>query len=373
MRWVILKRSLKQRKNKVLIAIGALVISISLITSLVELHVSIGEKLGKELSSYGANIIIIPLSLKVGSKGVVFGSIKEKEYFLEKEVRKRLSKVSDFIDRYILSLNGEIVVEDKKLKIIGIEGVGRVYKKWVIKGRIPSYLDEVLMGREVMRNKTKIGFLYQGKQIKLNIVGRVETGGSEDKSLIMDLKMAQNIFNLPGRINRILISGKTYKYPISSIINRLKSLFPEAEVKPVYQIAYAEKIMLKKTALLLGLVSIAVSITSFITLISIINAMTLEREKEVGILRALGGTKKLIISLFVLEALIIGSTGGILGYTLGVVEAELISMSIFGSLFQISVFMPLFSMGIGIIITLAATLLSIGSALKVGSIAKAGS
>jgi putative ABC transport system permease protein len=370
MRWIILKKSFRLRRGKVLIAIGAIIISISLTTALIELYIDMGEKLGKELRAYGANILITPLSMEVGSGNLIFGHINEKNYFSEDKIRTILSKAKEIIDSYNFSLYGKAFMDGQEVNIIGVDNIKKTSDRWRIKGRKPYYLNEALMGINITKNRNNIILSSGNRKFKLKIVGRVETGGEEDKSIIVDIKIAQSLLNLPGKISNIMINGKSYRYPISSITKKLKEFIPYGDVKTIYQIAYAEGIILKKANWLVILVSIATFITSFITLVSIINAMVLEREEEIGLLKALGGSKKFIISMFLLEAFIIGLIGGLSGYFIGIIMAQLISKSIFDSFFSISLYIVLFSVGIGIVINLLATISPIRTALKVESIAK---
>jgi len=63
--------------------------------------------------------------------------------------------------------------------------------------------------------------------------------------------------------------------------------------------------------------------------IGIMNTMlmsVMERTKEVGIMKAIGATTPKIISIFVVEAGLIGLIGGILGLILGIATASLISI-----------------------------------------------
>ena len=103
-------------------------------------------------------------------------------------------------------------------------------------------------------------------------------------------------------------------------------------------------------------VGIGMTVLSFIVgIIGIMNIMLVsvtERTREIGIRKALGATYKNILLQFIIEAVVIGVTGGLLGIFLGVVGARLVSLvagwntvisyiAIFGA-FTISVMIGLF-------------------------------
>jgi len=74
---------------------------------------------------------------------------------------------------------------------------------------------------------------------------------------------------------------------------------------------------------LFGLVALAVSA------IGMFNTMTitlLERTNEIGIMRAIGVTKKDIIMLFLFESMVIGFLGGLSGIILGILSGEIFNL-----------------------------------------------
>jgi putative ABC transport system permease protein len=69
-------------------------------------------------------------------------------------------------------------------------------------------------------------------------------------------------------------------------------------------------------------------IISIIVILSIINSMTMsiyERTREIGTIMALGTLKRNVLRMFLLEGLILGLAGGLLGILAGVAIAQLIS------------------------------------------------
>lgn len=67
----------------------------------------------------------------------------------------------------------------------------------------------------------------------------------------------------------------------------------------------------------------------FISAVGMFNTMTislLERTKEIGIMRAIGATKGDIWQMFLIEALVIGFLGGVLGLALGYLATQLVNI-----------------------------------------------
>jgi putative ABC transport system permease protein len=57
----------------------------------------------------------------------------------------------------------------------------------------------------------------------------------------------------------------------------------------------------------------------------------IERKKEIGLMKSVGAENKKIMSLFFSEATIIGIIGGIAGFIIGVILAQIIGISVFNT------------------------------------------
>lgn len=116
----------------------------------------------------------------------------------------------------------------------------------------------------------------------------------------------------------------------------------------------AEELKTLTNAIKLMLVSIA-SLSLLVGGIGVMNIMLVsvtERTSEIGLKKALGAKKRVILGQFLTESAVLTSVGGILGVILGIILAKIISM-IASLEFAVSVpsivISVLFSMGIGIL------------------------
>jgi len=115
----------------------------------------------------------------------------------------------------------------------------------------------------------------------------------------------------------------------------------------------------------LSIISIIILITSIIAILSTFLATVSERKREIGLLRAIGASKKQIRQLILIEAGIIGLLGSILGIILALVSTKILDYFILQKLAE-TTFAPesIFNTSSGLIIfTLVfGTLLSITAA-----------
>ena len=102
------------------------------------------------------------------------------------------------------------------------------------------------------------------------------------------------------------------------IKNKLKKTMDEKEFS-----VYTPKQLLDQLSNILGAIKIVLSGLAAISLvvggIGIMNSMftsVLERTRQIGIMKAIGATKKDILSLFLIESGLIGLGGGLIGVIL---------------------------------------------------------
>ena len=89
--------------------------------------------------------------------------------------------------------------------------------------------------------------------------------------------------------------------------------------------------MLSKIKLLMALISIVILLITSLCVNTSLSAILLARNKEIALLRALGASKKDVLSLFTTETIILALFFAIVGAFLGYLLAQVIGLAIFGS------------------------------------------
>ncbi len=149
-----------------------------------------------------------------------------------------------------------------------------------------------------------------------------ESGTGEDITVQCHIKDAQEILDLPGRINEIKAIDCLCKDSEQETLTRLRAqltaVLPEAEVIQLGAIARArreQRVMVRDYFLDLILPSVVVVCAVWIGLLALNNVR--ERRREIGIMRALGYGGGSVAGLFLGKAVLTGLAGAAMGFGAG--------------------------------------------------------
>jgi putative ABC transport system permease protein len=162
----------------------------------------------------------------------------------------------------------------------------------------------------------------------IRVTGIVSTGGYEDDHILLPLAEMESLSGLSGRLTEAQLALSTAE--LAQGVTRLRSLLPGSRIREVRQVAHTSKALLDKVRLLLILATAVVLVASAASITGTMSTTVLERQAEIGLMKAMGGTRRNILAIFAAEAFVLGIVGGVSGYILGLVIAQGITISVFG-------------------------------------------
>ncbi len=104
-----------------------------------------------------------------------------------------------------------------------------------------------------------------------------------------------------------------------------------AMVKPLWQVAASEGMVIHKIQSLLFVVTFAALIASAMGIASLMTNAILQRAKEIGLMKSLGAHNWQVYALFYSESMICGVLGGLLGCLAGWGLSKVVGYALFGS------------------------------------------
>jgi putative ABC transport system permease protein len=395
----------RERRRKALAGV-AITLGVAVATAMIAVATDIGDKINRELRTYGANLVVTPqedtLDVEIG--GVNLKPPSDGTFLNEADLPKikgtfwrhnivgfapMLPVTVDLGDTKGVTLVGTYF--SKQLSF-GQErfstGVRTTHMWWKVQGAWPDdNSTDVLVG-ERLAAKLEI---TPGQQMQIagqsrRVSGILSTGAAEDDQVVAPLALAQALIGRAGAVRRIYVSALTkpedalsrrdpktmnpelfdrwYCSPyVQSIAYQLQEAIPHSHAEQIRQVAQNEGTVLSRIKGLMLLVTIAALLASALAVSAAMATAIFERRGEVGLMKALGAGHGAVAAIFFTEAALLAVFSGATGYFGGILLAHEIGRAIFSS--QITIQPVLFPiiLGMAILVTFAGSAAAIRKAV----------
>jgi putative ABC transport system permease protein len=378
----LVKKELWHRKTQLISGLLTMTIGIAVIVAIRSISTVSEQAVAVKLDNLGANILVLPLGANIDD---YYSADIDAPTFSESFVNRIISSTLPGIDNMSPKLSRRIKIGKENVVLTGILPKSEIASKplWQETGLIgkqlkascapaqPEKTTSLLKDAKLQRKSidtlanehcligisaaNRLGkkendtVVVEGKSLLVRKI-LPETGTIDDDRIFINLRIAQQLLGGTNQISSIEIMGCCNEIS-DGLLAKLKKVLPEARITTIGQIVSTQietNQMMKK--LMFAFLAIIVVVGSF-SIGNFIWANVNERKKEIGILRLIGYGKKHVYFIMMLKALLLGLTGGVMGYGLGTVSAILISPHVIGMPAQI--IPALFFVSLGLSVTIA--------------------
>ena len=418
--------SFGRRPRHKLLTGAALALGMGVATAALSVALDVGDRLAKEFRSLGANLLVTPqadsLPLEIG--GVDYRPVNAGAYLPEADLgklktifwRHNIVGFAPILEvpvatsttplpltiTYRVTPNATLIGTWSKHKVSipdgdkYVTGVERTNPWWQVEGQwFGDDVRECVVGRNfASKNNLKIGstlFLYREwahERNMLRVTGILSTGGPEDDAIVAPISIAQQLAGKPGEYRKLYVSALTkpedafarkdpksmtptefdrwYCTPyISSIALQISEELKGTDVRVIRRVAEGEGQILTRVRMLLWLVTGAALLAAALAIGASSAASVIERQVEIGLMKALGAGSGTVGFLLAAEQLLLAFVGGGVGYALGIILARLLGQRIFGAAPEPTVLVFLVVIGLAAIVTLLGSAIPLRRASRV--------
>jgi len=421
--------SFGRRPRHKLLTGAALALGMGVATAALSVALDVGDRLAKEFRSLGANLVITPkadsLPLEIG--GVDYRPVNVGAYLPEGDLPKLKTifwhnNMMGFAP--IVEVRGEAlprVLNDggarpgnwiADVPIIGTwadhavplpeggefrTGVAKTNPWWRIDGRwFSEGAKECVVGvafakRNHIHIADSVSLAIGDLTVipaPLTVTGILTSGGPEDASIVVPLSYAQSLARKPGEYRKLYVSALTkpedafarkdaktmtpaefdrwYCTPyISSIALQIQEELPGTDVRVIRRVAEGEGQILTHVEMLLWLVTLAAMLAAALAVGASSAASVMERQAEIGLMKALGAGSGTVGLLLAAEQLLLAFVGGGIGYALGIILARLLGERIFGAAPEPTLLVFLVVIGLAAVVTLLGSAIPLRRASRI--------
>ncbi len=322
----IVLHNLRRRKGRAVFLVIGLLIGVATVVTLLSLTDALGRRAQNELENFGANIIITPRSdeLTLNYGGVQLGGVN----LVAKEIEQaNLVKIDDIPNRRNVAtigpkVLGAVEIEGQRVMMMGIDPDAELKLKrwWSIAGRSIEKGHELVVGDSVAKRfNLNMGDILQVNGHDYTVVGLLaRTGSQDDQLLIAPLSVAQVELDKQGQVSMVEIAALCHDCPVDDMVNQLQQVLPGTDVQAVQQVVKTRMHALDQFRLFAwGVAVTVVIIGALLVFVTMMGAIS-ERTREIGIFRAIGYRRRHVLHMVLMEAAIVSTLSGALGYLVGV-------------------------------------------------------
>jgi putative ABC transport system permease protein len=412
----VVKESFARNRRRKLIAVAAVTVGACVTTAMLAVAIGIGDKVNRELRSYGANIEALPVKrpLNLNAGGVEIQAAGETSRLRQQD----LPGIKSVFWAHNILAFAPFVYSDVRIagpdpngnpipaKVVGtwfdhdlpIEGaqlfrtgILQVRQWWKVRGNWPQerecLVGEILAERLNAHPGDQITLISSEHELRLRVSGILATGAEEDDRVITHLDLAQSLAGAENGIDRVEVSALTNPEDdfarmdpetmspqdyerwtctpyARSIAHDLEKALDGSEAHPVLRISQNEGTLLSRIDLMMLLITAAALAAAVLGVGSTMTTTVLERKSEIALLKAIGASNTGVVAIFLAEAALVGLAGGTAGLAGGYWLAQIISRSVFNSPIEISAVLVPLVLAIALLVTFAGSVLPLRAALR---------
>ena len=322
-------KALASRPARLAAILASLTVGATLASSFLSLYFVLPSKLSGEFKSIGPNIVISSKGNSSTFSGDFYGRLAEQDpsivavpwlYVVEKSGTDNLvlagtefAKLAATNPAWRVSLDGETASKSSINDLATSKRDQIESGHWLIAGDKAATAFGWKQGQDVEIS-------YADQKISLPLLAIVSSGESEDSQVILPLDVLQKLTAQTVNLSVIQVRVSGSAQEIESHRQKIASLLPEMDVRPLLQVVESEtRVVMKVRALMYGLTAVVLCIV-ILSVMTTFSGVVLDRQKEIGIMKTLGASESMIGLLFIAEttvaALLSASVGHLAGYGL---------------------------------------------------------
>ena len=316
--------NLRRRKARAAFVLAGLLIGVATTVALISLVEALEANIMAKLEKYGANILVTPKteSLPLAYEGLNLGGVAVETAQLKEDDLARIRTIKNA--RNIAAVGplilGPVRVKGRQVLLTGVDfSQSRILKPWwKVQGRWPKG-ESLAAGAEA----AKILGLSPGDRVEINgrrltISGVLEPTGSQDDGLLLaPFGLAQEVLDKEGQVSLVEVAALCTECPIEEMVAQIRGALPGAKVMAIQQVVKGRMETIGHfRRIFYGVSALMVLVGGLMVLVTMMGSVR-ERQRDIGIFRAVGFRASQVVRIILLEAGVISLLAGLAGLGLG--------------------------------------------------------
>jgi len=337
--------ALLRRRGLVTVAVLAVALGSSVASALLHLSADVGRKVGTELAAFGPNLVVAPRSESKTSG------------FLTDADAAPLAASPGVTWAPVLYALAQ--ANGTSIRLAGADGsrMRALHPTWNLSGRERVWAGARLARRlglapgSTLTVRVRADDSVRERAVTIDAVRAL--GGAADDWLWMPLADLQSLAGVPGRASELQARVAGEPAAVEAFARQWDTS-PTARALVQRALTATEADLLRRMRQLMTLVTAAALLAGALCTFGTLSDLALERRREIALMKALGAGRAEVTRAFAAESFAIGVLGGILGWAIGFVFAQIIGREVFHSGIGLNPGVPVAVLGLGLLTALVA-------------------
>ncbi len=331
--------NMEHAKLRTLLTVLGIVIGVAIIVAILALGTGMRYSINQHLEALGSDKIV------VSPAQAMSGMPTELAPFTSADIRElsRLPGVKDVLPMFYRPAVGEYRGESADIYVMGVEprGInyftefysireGRMFRSAETRSAVIGYW----IARKVFSREVGAGDVIKLNGRSFRVVGVLNEIGSpeDDTTVYIPLSSAQKLYGTGDEVTMIWVVVENPER-VEVVAKRVEEVLERRRGGKDFQVftpreiaEQVDKVLDIVSFVLGGIAGISMVVGGVIIMNTLLTSV-MERTREIGVMKAVGASSMQVLRIFLIEAALIGLTGGVLGVILGSVLAKLIELA----------------------------------------------
>lgn len=342
----VLLATLRHERASALLAAAAVAIGVSVAAALMHVSSDVDRKVSYQLRALGPNLLVLPAA----------GD--------HLDVAEAAARLEHLGLRGVPLLYESAFASGQPIAVVGadLDALGALHPHWRVTRAGPGALAGArLIERLGVAPGGALALIVapprtvHSTERTVRVGARLDAGGRDDEALWVPLADLQQTFRLENRASVVQVrvdGGRDAAERVRTALEQDGTL----RVTILGALTDAEAGLLERLRRIMALVTISALVAAGLCAFGALTDRALERRKDFALLKALGAGRRAILAPFAAEAIAIGLIGGVAGWALGLLMAQVIGQQVFHAWIAVRPDVPLVVIALAFLVAIASSI-----------------
>ena len=326
-------KNLIRRKTRSILTVLGVAIAIAVLYSLFQFQQGYQSRLKGELGALGAHIMVVPKGCPYEAATIALHGGKWPRY-MDESLLAKVKANPGVAEAAGVIMDAVFAAGNKNVILLGIdEDYMKLRPAWHINGHWFDSDSSVIMGSTSAQEAgVKPGdfWVVPEKNVRLHVVGVLSRTNTQDDGFVfLPRKTLQKISGLEGKLVIILIKAKQVD-KTDALVASLKASEVDMNVFPLTELLGTIGALMASTKVFVSAIILIAVILGGVGVLNTVLMAVFERTREIGMMKAMGGSRGDVFKLVWAETILTTVLGGVAGVVIALVSSRLVEALIRG-------------------------------------------